>query len=322
MGRTLKDVVGRYASAACLVLALACGASGCAGTSGESESAPDYSNITTESIVTANDMRSLLARHKSVSIEFRSSDSDEVSYVYVDADYLFEKIGISSVIVNKDAIWQIDDVDGEMQPYYYWFAMDADEEAETRTTPSDFAFIDSVYAGRETIESIQDNRDGTLTITTLLNAEDTAESMSYYGQELPEGATKAEERTEYVVDGETLENVSGSTTMVIDGKDDSVSYIEITYDADRPEEINELEAFLKDLENGPKTDQRCVKIIYDYGTETERSYELQVDRNFRVITCARLGYDYQYSDPERTTVYEGDDGSSLVTIYAFTEDES
>ena len=108
--------------------------------------------------------------------------------------------------------------------------------------------------------------------------------------------------------------------MVIDGKDGSVSFIEITYDADRPEEINALEAFLKDLENGPKTNRRCVKIIYDYGTETERSYEFQVDRNFRVITCARLGYDYQYSDPERTTVYEGDNGSSLVTIYAFTEE--
>lgn len=50
---------------------------------------------------------------------------------------------------------KVDDVDGEMQPYYYWFAMDADEEAETRTTPSDFAFIDSVYTGRETIESIR-----------------------------------------------------------------------------------------------------------------------------------------------------------------------
>ena len=198
--------------------------------------------------------------------------------------------------------------------------MDADEETEMRTTPSDFAFIDSVNAGRETIESIQDNLDGTITVTTLLNAEDTAQSMSYYDQELPEGATKAEERTEYVLNRKTLENLFGSTTMVIDGKDDSVNYIEITYDVERPEEVKELEAFLKDLENGPKTDRRTVKIIYDYGTEMERSYEIQIDRSFRVITCARYGYDYQYSDPERTTVYEGDDGSSLVTIYAFTEE--
>ena len=320
MGRTLKDVVGRYASAACLVLALACGASGCAGTSGESESAPDYSNITTESIVTANDMRSLLARHKSVSIEFRSSDSDEVSYVYVDADYLYQKIGITSVIVDNDAIWQIDDIDGEMHPYYYWFAMNADEETEMRTTPSEFAFIDSVNASRETIESIHDNRDGTLTVTTLLNAEDTAESMSYYGQELPEGATKAEERTVYVVDGKTLENVSGSTTMVIDGKDDSVTYIEITYDVERPDDLKELEAYLKELKDGPNTSPRSVKIIYDYGTNMEQSYEITVDRDFRVITCSRSGYDYLYSDPEKTKAYEGDGGGSEVTIYAFTEE--
>lgn len=320
MKKLMRRTIVRTAATLCMMLALVFGAAGCAKASTGNEAPLDYSNITMEAIVAANDMQALLARHKSVLIAYRSSDSDELSYVYVDAEYLYQKVGITSVIVDKDAIWQIDDVDGEMHPYYYWFAMDADEEAETRTTPSDFAFIDSVNAGRETIERIQDNRDGTLTVTTLLNAEDTAESMSYYGQELPEGATKAEERTEYVVDGETLENLSGSTTMVIDGKDGSVSFIEITYDADRPEEINELEAFLQDLENSPKTDRRTVEIIYDYGTETERSYEFQVDRNFRVITCARLGYDYQYSNPERTTVYEGDNGSSLVTIYAFTEE--
>ena len=285
----------------------------------DGEEAPDYSAITAEAIAAANDMQSLLARHKSVFLAFSSSDSDEESYVYVDADYLYQKIGITSVIFDQDAIWQIDDVDGERHPYYYWFAMDADEEAEMRTTPSDFAFIDSVNASRETVESIQDNGDGTLTVTTLLNAEDTAESMSYYGQELPEGATKAEERTEYVVDANTLENTAGSTTMVIDGEDAYVDSVKVTYDVDRPEEILALEAFLEDLENGAKTDPRTVKIIYDYGTETEQSYELEVDRDFRVITCARLGYDYQYSDPEKTEVYGGDDGSSVVTIYAFTE---
>lgn len=320
MGRTLKDVVGRYASAACLVLALACGASGCAGTSGESESAPDFSNITTESIIAANDMRSLLARHKSVFIEFRSSDSDEVSYVYVDADYLYQKIGYTSVIVNNEEIWQIDDVEGEKHPYYYWFAMDEKESVEMRTTPSDYSYIDSVYTSRETIENIQDNLDGTLTITTLLNAEDTAESMSYFGQELPEGATKAEERTVYVVDGKTLENMSGSTTMVIDGKDDSVTYIEITYDVERPDDLKELEAYLKELKDGPNTSPRFVKIIYDYGTNMEQSYEITVDRDFRVITCSRSGYDYLYSDPEKTKAYEGDGGGSEVTIYAFTEE--
>ena len=315
----MRKMIGSLAAVACALFALALGAAGCAKAPAGSEAAPDYSYITMEAIVAANDMQSLLAKHKSVSIEFRSSDSDEVSYVYVDADYLFEKIGISSVLVDKNASWQIDDVDGEMHPYYYWFAMDADEEAEMRTTPLDFAFIDSANASRETIESIQDNRDGTLTVTTLLNAEDTAESMSYYGQELPEGATKAEERTVYVVDGKTLENLSGSTTMVIDGKDGSVNSIEITYDAERPEELNAAEAFLQDLENGPKTDRRTVKIIYDYGTATELSYEIQVDRSFRVITCARPGYDYQYSDPEKTEAYGGDDGSNVVTIYAFTK---
>ena len=319
MKKLMRKTIGRTTAAIYLVLALAFGAARWAKASAGSEATLDYSGITMEAIVAANDMQTLLARHKSILIAYSASDSDEPTYEYVDAEYLYQKVGITSVIADKNAIWQIDDVDGEMHPYYYWFAMDADEEAEMRTTPSNFAFIDSVSASRETIESIQDNRDGTLTVTTLLNAEDTAEIMSYYGQELPEGATKAEDRTEYVVDGNNLENLSGSTTMVIDGKDATVNSIEITYDVDRPEEINVLGAFLKDLENGPKTDRRTVEIIYDYGKETEHSYKIQIDRSFRVITCARLGYDYQYSDPERTTVYDGDNGSSLVRIYAFTE---
>lgn len=313
----LRKTIGRTAAAACFLLALAFGAVGCTKTSTGSEAETDAPDITMTALVEANDIETIRSRHTSMLLEYRTSDSDEVVREYTDADYIYQMLDGTDVLVGKEDVWQCDKQDGEKAFYYYWYAMDEKEEAEMRITPSDYPSpIDNPYTTREIIESVQENEDGTLTVITWSNAEDTKEYLESQQVECPEGA---EQRTEYVVDRETLELVSVSSAVVVDGEDALASTLNITYDVDQPEALKALAAQSKELKNGERTNERTITIIYDYGTDEEQSYEIQVDRSFRVITCARFGYDYQYSDPEKTEAYEGDDGSSVVTIYAFTE---
>ncbi|MBE7003732.1 MAG: hypothetical protein E7425_05520 [Ruminococcaceae bacterium] len=273
--------------------------------------------ITMNALIEANSTQSLLARHKSLLLEYGPADSDEKNCLYLDADYLYQKVGYSSVVVDYDEIWQVDDVDGGKAFYYCWFAMDEAEEKERRTIPSDFEFLDTVNTSREIIADIRDNKDGTLTLTTLLGAEDTAESMEYYDEEYPEGASRVEQRMEYVVDEKTLEIKASTTTMVVDGEDGDVTLITMTYDADRPDDLTSLAALIKELPHSEKTDPRTVKVVYDYGTDQEQTYEIVVEHDYRVITNVRRGYYSVYSDPEKINVYGGDGGEGDVTIYAF-----
>ena len=273
--------------------------------------------ITMDALIEANSTQSLLSRHKSLLLEYGSADSDEKSCLYLDADYLYQRVGYSYVVVDYDEIWQVDDVDGGKAFYYCWFAMDEAEERESRTIPSDFEFLDTDNTSREIITDIRDNKDGTLTLTTLLGAEDTAESMEYDDEEYPEGVSRVEQRMEYVVDAKTLEIKASSTTMVVDGEDGDVTLITITYDVDRPDELTSLAALIKELPNSEKTDPRTVKVVYDYGTDQEQTYEIVVEHDYRVITNVRRGYYSVYSDPDKTNAYGGDSGEGNVTIYAF-----
>ena len=276
-----------------------------------------WTKITMDALIEANSTQSLLSRHKSLLLEYGSADSGEKDCLYLDADYLYQRVGYSNVVVDYDEIWQVDDVDGGKAFYYCWFAMDEAEEKESRTTPSDFEFLDTVNTSREIIADIRDNRDGTLTLTTLLGAEDTKESMEYYGQEYPEGAFRVEQRMEYVVDAKTLEIQASTTTMVVDGEDGDVTLITITYDVDRPDNLTSLAALIRELPRSGKTDSRTIKVVYDYGTDQEQTYEIVVGYDYRVITNVRRGYYSVYSDPEKTNAYEGDGGEGDVTIYAF-----
>lgn len=314
----MRKMIGRTFAAACFLLALAFGTAGCARTTTGSEAETDASDITMTALVEANDVETIHSRHTSMLLEYRISDSDEVVWEYADADYIYQMLDGTDVLVGKEDVWQCDEQDGEKTFYYYWYAMDEKEEAEMRITPSDYPLpIDNPYTIRETIESVQENEDGTLTVITWSNAEDTKEYLESQQVECPEGA---EQRTEYVVDRETLELVSVSSAVVVDGADALASTLNITYDVDQPEALKALAAQIEELKSGERTNERTITVIYDYGTDAEESYEIKADQSYRVIPVTRAGYDYLYSDPEKTEVFEGSDVLSDVIVYVFTEE--
>ena len=319
MKKSTKKLIRRYALSACFVLVLACGVTGCAGTPKGSEAGTDAPDITMTALVAANDVETILSRHTSMLLEYKTSDGEEVSQEYTDADYIYQMMDGTDVLVGKEDVWQCDEQDGEKTFYYYWYAMDEKEEAEMRFMPSDYPSpIDNPYTTRETIESVQENADGTLTVITWSNAEDTKEYLETQQVEYPEG--DAEQRTEYVVDRETLELVSVSSAVVVDGEDALASTLNITYDVDQPEALKALAAQIEELQSDERTNERTIKLVYDYGTDAEVSYELKADQSYRVIPVTRAGYDYLYSDPEKTEVFEGSDVLRDVIVYAFSED--
>ena len=316
--KVLRKTIRRTAAAACVLLALSSGVAGCAKTTTGSEAETDAPDITMTALVEANDVETIHSRHTSMLLEYRISDSDEVVWEYADADYIYQMLDGTDVLVGKEDVWQCDEQDGEKTFYYYWYAMDEKEEAEMRITPSDYLLpIDNPYTIGETIESVQENEDGTLTVITWSNAEDTKEYLESQQVECPEGA---EQRTEYVVDRETLELVSVSSAVVVDGADALASTLNITYDVDQPEALKALAAQIEELKNGERANERTITVIYDYGTDAEESYEIKADQSYRVIPVTRTGYDYLYSDPEKTEVFEGSDVLSDVIVYVFTEE--
>ena len=316
--KVLRKTIRRTAAAACVLLALSSGVAGCAKTTTGSEAETDAPDITMTALVEANDVETIHSRHTSMLLEYRISDSDEVVWEYADADYIYQMLDGTDVLVGKEDVWQCDEQDGEKTFYYYWYAMDEKEEAEMRIAPSDYPLpIDNPYTIRETIESVQENEDGTLTVITWSNAEDTKEYLESQQVECPEGA---EQRTEYVVDRETLELVSVSSAVVVDGEDALASILNITYDVDQPEALKALVAQIEELKNGERTNERTITVIYDYGTDAEESYEIKADQSYRVIPVTRTGYDYLYSDPEKTEVFEGSDVLSDVIVYVFAEE--
>ena len=304
-----------------IILACTLALSGCSNAASKDEVASDFSNITMEALYEANDIGALLSNHNSWAALFSSSDSDETTYIYRDREYLFERFNDESCyIISKEETWQWDYSEDNQTLYYYWYAMDEKEEQEMRMVPSDYILLDKEYFSKETIENVQENEDGTLTLTTMLNSEDTKEYMSTYGLEYPEGHDTVEQKSVYVVDAKTLEIASISMTTVMDGEDGAFSLVEITPGADRPDELTEALVRIDEAKNDEKTETRTARVIYDYGKDEEQSFEMVAGRSYRVVVTTRDGYDYLYTNPEKTEIYDGGDGVSDMTIYAFTEE--
>ena len=310
----------KLAVSACFILITAFVITGCSGASSKNEVQKDTSNITMAAIIEANKSQNILSKHGSIFVEDSTADNEEVYYTYVSADYMYQKSGESNIVVSEEENWECDEDNGERTFYYYWFAMDENEEKEMRSVPSDYEYIEEVYTGREKIENIQENSDGTLTITTLLGTDDVKEFYDSYQIEYPQGLDTLEQRSEYVVDGNTLEISSVYMTVFYDGSEASNATRKITYDAEQPDELNTLTELIYEYKNDKTTNERTAKVIYDYGTDREQSYEFKANQKYRVIVNTRDGYDYLYTDPEKTQEYDGGDGVSDITIYAFTEE--
>ncbi len=288
-----------------------------ADSSSATESKAETPEITMDSIIKANDINTMFANHKSVSFEFKTTGSEDVFRVYTSPDLTYEDLGAAIVIIDKDSIWQIDDNDGEQVLSYYWYAMEKNEETAARITPTDYSFIDSTFTSRENIDSVKENDDGTLTIITKLSPEDTDELLMAQQPDYTPGESKAEQRTEYVVNKDTLEISSASATLVLDGEEVSTTSVSLAFDEDQPENLDSLKTLIKEAKSDKESAKRTVKTVYDNGTDDEKTYTYKANERYRVITCIRDGYYSLYKDPDKNEFYEGDTGESELTIYTF-----
>ena len=118
----------KLAVSACFILITAFVITGCSGASSKNEVQKDTSNITMAAIIEANKSQNILSRHGSIFVEDSTSDSEEVYYTYVSADYMYQKSGESNIVVSEEENWECDEDNGERTFYYYWFAMDENEE--------------------------------------------------------------------------------------------------------------------------------------------------------------------------------------------------
>ena len=281
----------------------------------------DLEAITMDSIVSANDISSIFFEHSSMALAFEYPEDGEedkealADYVYISEDYRIEVYGKDVFIIGNDDMWECVEENGEKTFYYHWYAMSEEEEEMWRDVPLNFAYLNAEATSKETINNIEKNADGTLTIKATLNAEDMKELLQ---DEYPDGKT-VEERTEYVVNALTLEIVSSSVTVIVDGEVDSVTSINPFYDVEIPDNLKAIITAINEVKSGEKVNPRTIRIIYDYGTDEEETYEVVADSRYKVIPNLRDGYE-MFSDPEKKEVYEGSDGTSDVTIYAFVEE--
>ena len=298
---------------------LALSMSGCASAVCEGAAVPG--KITMEAIIQANSSDILLSRYSSL-LNHMESDYPGLIDLYVASDFCYEKNSEYLQLADTEDYWNYMDVDGEMVLVYDWFAMSDEEKSEYRITTASYKepVVNGSSSLKETIESIVDNGDGTLTVATILKAEDSAELFREDGNEYPEAFYTSDQRLIYILDQETLE-IHSCEQMVLapDGDIPYVSYT-ITYNADQPEEMKTMIALVDEFKNGEKTSPRTITVVYDVGTEQEQTYSMTVDSKFKIIPYSRDGYDYAYTDPEKKEPYTGGDGINDITVYAFSEE--
>ena len=276
-------------------------------------------DVTIEAIIDANSADALLANHGSVlTVVYGEYNEDSI---YISADYCANLYGDFNFMADAYDNWFYYDDGEQMRFAYRWFVMSEEEKLNTAILLSDFSepVIGSEYTLLEKIENVEDNGDGTLTVTTRMESEYASEILRQEATVYPDEFYSADILSKYILDKESLEILSYA--QYIDLPDNELPYVSVavTHDPEQPEDLKAMIAFSDEFRSG-EGDLKTVTVVYDYGTDQEETYEMSADSEFRIIPVFKSGYDYIYTDPERKTPYVGAGDMFDCTVYAFREE--
>ena len=324
MIRIMTKQIGAGLSAMGLAVVMICGMTGCAGTS--ENAGNDSADITIEAIVQANSRDSILSRHDNV-MNTIEGDYIYTTQMYVSSDYGYDlsSEGVQRLVDADGHNWQYADVDGTKYLAYMWFVMD-DEELSEQTghfTMDNYSapVINENTTSKETIEDVKDNGDGTLTVTTLVKAEDSAEFYKSESEDLdveyPEEYYTNDKQCVYIINSDSLEIVSCEESLLTEDGEEFVDRYTVVYDTEPTGDLADMIALAEEFNSEKPEDPKNLTIIYDYGTDSEQTYKLTTDQKFKVMIYLKDGYKQLYDDPEGQIIHESGSAKSDITMYTF-----
>ena len=282
----------------------------------------DPESVTLEDFVAANMPEAIFARHENLRSTVDCIFEDVWSAYYEDGANLTLSENGAAKLFDRDGLWELgEDEDGETYFGVTWYAMSDEEREADLGDPADVAsVVDPDTTIEETLVSVTDNEDGTMTIVALGSEEAAVAYMENRGFEDTDAYAGAVIECDYYVAADTLELLWEENYFRIGEERVLVSFVAVCYDTARPEELEAFEPYKEEFLSGSAEETRTVAFVYDAGTEKEERYEITVPRDYKVNFCYRDGYDYFYQDAEKTVpgIPAPDEQGNRV-LYAFAE---
>jgi hypothetical protein len=294
-------------------------------TSTEDKKAPS-SDITIDDLINANTYDALMDKYDNICT---TGDIDgQKTVVYCSKDHIYGDLGesqeeganIAYMRDDKDSfVWTM--VQGEPLLVYQWYP-GFDEDGEGALPPISEAqpVIDPVYTALEKITNVEDHGDGTMTITTIVDPDTLSRQVDddeMIDEEIREKIKGTSRQQIYEVDSDTLV-INHMKESYLDEKGNAV--IEQSFETEKnvtpPEGLTEMISQADDLFYDAPSDPKTITVIYDPGTDEEKTYRLKVDKKLRVLTFPKEGYEL-YEDPDKKEIAKDSDGKSDRTMYAF-----
>lgn len=284
--------------------------------------AVDLNSITVEAMIAANAPEAVFARHQTVFCTTHNRFDGDWGFCAAPGLYFESDYDGWNNLLDNDANWFLtEDDDGERTFSREWYIMSEAERQAVQVRPEELsAVIDLDLTRTEKLVDVTDNLNGTLTIVTRKNAEDTRAGLEAKGIEYTAELQDAELEIVYLVAADTLEILSYTEYFITEAERSLCDITAVCYDAELPECVAEMQAMKEEVLASGAEDLKTITVVYDAGTPSEESYSLTVPRDVRVQLIFRDGYGDQYADPERINVFDGTpDAEGNFLIYLFRE---
>ena len=305
---TMKTVLRNLIVIALAVLLIA-GLSACGGTK--------TSSITIEDLIAANSTEAVFSKYSNVLATYVDENEfgEHITCNYKSYDLYWEAYETHAFLVYDSNNWGYYKYPDEEFCCLYWFAM-SDEDAENRMVHTEKVLPPVLSKGTEyeVIKDVKDNGDGTLLVTTLLDAEHTTESLKE--KRFPEELYNYETEGYYTVDKDTL-LVTAAKYMILTSDGPDLEYeLAYEYDAEMPDALKDFIAGVETYEaemNDSSTRRKVTTLIYDAGTDKEESYTFTNGYDQVIGVVVKSGY--KEAD-DKMEYYFADDGTLYMTRYA------
>lgn len=299
----------------------------------------DIPDIKLEDIIEANSRDKIFSNHSNWLSEVKISEDDsgkavkayelfgfkcyhEKGISYFETDYLdddMESHSYETSLFNGETdYYRNADLKNDQKLFVGWYAMSDDEKEDALKSkfghPDCFTPFTYSEDTHETIDSVQDDNSGTLTVITYIPTELCPEIKN-----LPEEWEGGKVRYTYTLDKETLEMSEVVSEIVVDGKTYEFMTQKVTYDVDTPEGYNKMCDLVYAYKNDEIKEPRTLTVIYDPDTDDEESFRMTVDYAYRIFPNIRKGYSL-YKDPKGKIPFTGSSTENAdVTMFAIKD---
>ena len=262
-----------------------------------------------EAMLAANSKEAVLSRHESISCTLERPFAGDFSF-YCDREIYLEADQDKVFVVENGEVWYDLNPGGEeKKPATSFYAMpDAERDAQLAAIP--LPTLDVNTTPEEEVQSVTENKDGTLTVVTRLSADRLAARLERTEESFPDEYLGNPAETVYTLDAGTLEILSVVDSVLVGSEKIIYSNETAVYDVSRPEYFDRIRALRDEFGTAQEDHMRTLTVIYDAGTEAEETYTISVNENLLFSPYLKDGY-----TEERREVTEGN-GAGDVTIWA------